>query len=408
MNILFLTMSDVNSISSSGIYSDLMRELIKRGNEVFIVSPLERREGKKTHVIKGVGYQILKVKTLNLQKTNIVEKGMGQLLLESQFQKAIDKYWSDIKFDLVLYSTPPITFNKVIEKIKKRDGAKSYLMLKDIFPQNAVDLGMMKPGSFIYNMFRKKEEKLYELSDRIGTMSPANSEYLIKHNPSVDPSKVEVCPNSIELTDIKKTSSEEKEDLLKKLGIPSSKTIFIYGGNLGKPQGIDFLLEVVKANEKEDKSFIIIIGNGTEFHKVQHWFEENKPVNSLLMESIPKDEYDKLVKIADVGLIFLDHRFTIPNYPSRLLSYLENSQPVLCATDPNTDIGKIAEKEGYGLWCESNNLEEFMAKLRKLSGASELREAMGKKGRAFLEANYTVDKTADIILKDRDMISPKS
>lgn len=100
---------------------------------MYIVSPYERRFHQPTGVMENGGARILKVKTLNIQKTNIVEKGIGTLLLESQYLHAINKYWRDVKFDLILYSTPPITFNKVIQTLRKRWNAKTYLMLKDIF-----------------------------------------------------------------------------------------------------------------------------------------------------------------------------------------------------------------------------------------------------------------------------------
>ena len=107
-----------------------------------------------------------------------------------------------MKFDLILYSTPPITFTKVIALAKKENpGAKTYLMLKGIFPQNAIDLGMLSISGLkglLYKSFRKKEKRLYELSDFIGCMSPANVKYVLKYNPEVDVSKVEICPNSFE------------------------------------------------------------------------------------------------------------------------------------------------------------------------------------------------------------------
>ena len=103
-----------------------------------------------------------------------------------------------------------------------------------------------------------------------------------------------------------------------------------------------------------------------------------------------------LVKYCDVGLIFLDYRFTIPNYPSRLLPYLENKMPVLCATDVNTDIGKIAEKNGYGYWCESVKPEDFTALVDKMLSSDRI--AMGEKGYQFLKENYTVDKTYNAIV----------
>lgn len=400
MNILFLSLSRFDDINVRGIYSDLMREFVKRGNDVYIASPTERRFGKPTQLIDSEHCHILKIKTLNIQKTNIIEKGIGTLLLESQFDRAIRKYWGNVNFDLVLYATPPITFNKVIERIKKCCGCRSYLMLKDIFPQNAVDLGMMKEGSLLHKLFRRKEERLYQISDRIGCMSPANCEYVVKHNPSVDSTKVELCPNAVMPVDIPELSEYDRNELLSKLAIPTDKTLFIYGGNLGKPQGIDFLLDVVKANENNDNSYIIIVGSGTEYSKISHWFEEHKPKNAKLLSVLPKQEYDNLIRACHVGLIFLDPRFTIPNFPSRLLSYLENRMPVLLATDMNTDMGRIAEQEGFGFWSLNGDMDSFISNMRLLTdNESKIRE-MGHKGEQYLHSNYTVDKVVDIILNN--------
>lgn len=396
MNILFLTIYRMNSLDERGIYPDLMRELRRRGNRIYVASPTERRYGKPTHLIKEDGAEILKVHTLNIQKTNVVEKGLGTLLLERQFMKAIRKTWPDVKFDMVIYSTPPITFNKVIMDVKQRHGAKSYLMLKDIFPQNAVDLGMMGEGGLLHRMFRRKEQELYALSDRIGCMSPANCDYVIAHNPEVNPEIVEVCPNAVEPVDLAPVTASEKSGLLSRLGIPEDKTLYIYGGNLGKPQGIGFLLDVIEANEKRGDSYIIVVGDGTEYPRVRNWFDVHNPRNAKLIARLPKADYDRLVRVCDVGLIFLDPRFTIPNYPSRLLSYLENGMPVLLATDVNTDQGRIAEREGFGLMCLNGDLPAFLANMDRMN--PEAIRTMGEKGRRFMLDNYTVDKVADIIL----------
>lgn len=260
---------------------------------------------------------------------------------------------------------------------------------------------MMSEGSILYKIFRKKEKRLYEISDRIGCMSPANCEYVIKHNRTIDPNKVEVCPNAIEPINIPVISEKERDDLLSQLDIPTDKTLFIYGGNLGKPQGIDFLLKVVEANEVKLDSHIVIVGDGTEFPKIKAFFDSVKPKNATLIAGLPKNDYDNLIRACHVGLIFLDPRFTIPNFPSRLLSYLENSMPVLLATDINTDIGKIAEREGFGLWSVNGNLNGFMTNLDKLSSDKDSIVKMGKLGNAFLLHNYTVDRISDIIMDSK-------
>ena len=361
MNVLFLTLVSFDSLQVKMLYSDLLREFVRHGHDVYVISPCERRENIPTHVIQEDRATILRLRIGNTQKTNLIEKGISTLLIERQFTAGIKQYFRDVKFDLVLYSTPPITLVSAIDFVKKRDQAKTYLLLKDIFPQNAVDLGMLTttgPKGLIYKHFRRKEKKLYRISDRIGAMSQANVDYVIQHNPEVDPKIVEVCPNSIEVVD-KSVDAETRNSIRAKYGIPLDKKVFVYGGNLGKPQGIPFLIECLRKCEDIEEAYFLIVGDGTEYGLLENYVDGEKPRNVRLMQRLPKDEYDVMVGACDVGLLFLDHRFTIPNFPSRLLSYMQAKLPVFAVTDPNTDVGKVITDGGFGWWCESNDSVEF-------------------------------------------------
>lgn len=392
MKIIFLTMSLLTDVNARGIYSDLMRLFRDKGHDVYIVSPRERRLGISTHEEQQDGIHILGVKTLNIQKTNVIEKGFGTILLENQFKRAIRKYWGDISFDLILYSTPPITLTDVIRQLKKRNPkAITYLLLKDIFPQNAVDLEMFSKKSLFYKFFRRKEISLYRTSDFIGCMSPANVRFIIENNRFIDPNSVEVAPNSIRLsTDM---VSVRKNDVRKKYDLPIDKPIFIYGGNLGRPQGIEFLIQCMEANSLRTDCHFLIVGDGTEYSEIATWYRQRRPKNISLLNSLPKYDYDQLVQSCDIGLIFLDHRFTIPNYPSRLLSYLEYKMPIIAATDPNTDIGRLAEENGYGYWCESNDVSAFSNCVDKYLSEPASIKQMGMTGYDYLCKNYLVDNT---------------
>ena len=103
----------------------------------------------------------MKLRIGNIQKTNVIEKGLSTLMVGRQYIEGVKRYFKGIRFDLVLYPTPPITLAGVVKYIKKRDKATTYLMLKDIFPQNAVDMQMLsKTGikGLLYRYFRKKEK----------------------------------------------------------------------------------------------------------------------------------------------------------------------------------------------------------------------------------------------------------
>ena len=276
MNILFLSLGKYTSLKDCGLYSDLLKNLVADGHSLFVVSPLERREHKKTFVCNDGGCAFLNVKTLNIQKTNLFEKGLGTITLPRRFLRGINKYFKNVTFDLIIYPTPPITIYGVVKKIKKKHNAKTYLMLKDIFPQNAVDLEILKTSGvkgIIYNFFRKTEKKLYYISDKIGCMSKANCDYLLEHNPYLPADRVEIFPNCINPA-TKKLSKKEIQIIRKIYDIPLSKKIFVYGGNLGKPQNLNFVIECIDKCKDIDEAYFLIIGNGTEKNTIINYINK--------------------------------------------------------------------------------------------------------------------------------------
>ena len=390
----------MQNLEGSGIYQNLMRKFRDEGHNVYVVTAFERRFGKETSLYEVDGIHILGVRTLNNIQTNVIEKGISLITMERLYINAIRKLLPKISFDIILSSTPPIMLTGVVKYAKKNNPkAFSYLLLKDIFPQNAVDINMMsKKGvkGIIYHYFRRKEIELYKTFDYIGCMSPANVDYLLAHNPFVKAEKVEVAPNC---ADISRTVHEtfSKDEIRSKYGLPLNVPIFVYGGSLGKPQGISYIIECLDANKDRTDCHFMIVGSGTEYKRIEKWKNEINPKSVSLFDFLPKEDYDRLVQSCDVGLIFLDHRFTIPNYPSRLLAYQENKIPVLAATDPNTDIGRIAEENGYGYWCVSKNPNDFTVLVNKML-KSDIK-GMGEKGYEYLTKNYLSQNTYDIIMQ---------
>lgn len=397
MRVLFLTLIDFQRFDEHNLYCDLLREFIANGNDVYCISPSEKRNGVETHLEEN-GH-LLKLKIGNTQKTGLIEKGISTLRIEPQYKAAIRKYFGNIRFDLILYSTPPITLLGAISYVKKRDHAVTYLLLKDIFPQNAVDLGMMPtngPRGVLYRYFRNKERKLYAVSDLIGCMSRANVKYLLSHNPEIDPKQVAVSPNTIEPQPITPLTAQERGAIRAKYGLPCDRTVFVYGGNLGKPQGIPFLIECLRDQKVFSDRFFAIIGNGTEYETLRQYLDSERPKNVCLYPGIPKEDYDKLLTACDVGLIFLDSRFTIPNFPSRLLGYLQAGMPVVSCTDRNTDIGDVIEEGSFGFKSYSDDVESFAQAVQSACDCD--REKLGAAARAYLLSHYTSKHSYEIIM----------
>jgi glycosyltransferase involved in cell wall biosynthesis len=396
MKILFISLGKINSIDDNDIYPDLLREFNHSENQIFIVSSVEKREKRKTNFqnINNINY--LKVKIGNITKTNVFEKGLSTILLEYRYYKSIKKYFKNVHFDLILYSTPPISFVKIIKKLKNKNTI-SYLLLKDIFPQNAVDLNLLSKKNPIYWFFRFKEKKLYEISDYIGCMSNANMNYILSHNDNLSNEKVHINPNSINPSTFRSDIVANSKYIKEKYNLPTDKVIMIFGGNLGRPQGLDFLLDCIIKTSQIDKFYYLIIGAGTEYSRIKKFFLDEKPTNALLLNHVEKNDYLKLEMACDIGLIFLNKRFTIPNYPSKILSYMHARKPVLAATDQSTDINDTIVNGNFGYWSQSGDVAAFIENMKKLSDPA-LRKSLGENGRKFLEQNFTSKISYDIIM----------
>ena len=395
MNILLLT---TVKKSNQNMLDSIIKEFVSSGDNVYVVCPSENKLEltNKFITIDEVKYLFVDdVETFG--KVNIIKKVINFLFVDSKYKRTLKKAGEGYGFDLVLYSTPPITLVNTIKWIKSISGACTYLMLKDIFPQNAVDLGMIKKRGlwwFVWKYFRKKEKKLYIVSDFIGCMSPANCKYILENN-ELNEDKVSLCYNSCKLKPITPVS---KEFLRKKYGLPADKLIFLYGGNLGKPQGLDFFVKVLESNQNRGDIFFLICGGGNDEKTLKMFIKNNSPSNVKLMSEIPKNDFEDLCRVCDVGMVFLDYRFTIPNFPSRILSYMRNSMPIVACTDVNTDVGTTIVNGGFGWWCESTDETVFTELIDKV-----IKEDLTQKGinsRKYLEENYSADKCCETILNN--------
>ncbi|EOU2023417.1 glycosyltransferase WbuB [Clostridium perfringens] len=395
MKVLYIATSFPKPEKGSTIYTDLAEEMAKNGHEITVMVTEERKNTNKTVWYEERGCKVLRVRTGNIYDVNFIEKGISILTMEYIMKFAIKKYLKEMQFDMILYESPPVTNCGIVKYAKKMFNAKSYLMLKDIFPQNALDIGIINKNSLSYKLFKRKEELLYSISDTIGCMSEGNRDYILKHNPNINSSKVEIFPNTKKVQPI--VDQEIDYSIRDKYKIPQKSTVFLFGGNMGKPQGVKFLCNAIKMLKDNRNVFFLLVGRGTERNNIKKFLQDNNCNNVLQIDNLPRNEYEKLVRASDVGLVLLDYRFTIPNYPSRILAYMEYGIPVLAATDKNTDFKELIKESNCGLWSYSNDIESFCSNVKFLAENNEVRINMGKNGRKYIENNFDVSISVDLL-----------
>ena len=384
MNILYLSAVPFKFDKNPSIYTDLIQELTGFGDKVTILSITSDLKPFQIKKISKKNIDLIYIGSFQLYNVNIFRKGLSILSLPFFMRRAI-KGLDLKKFEVVLYETPPITWAGIVKEIKKKNKIKSFLMLKDIFPQNAVDIGLMKKEGVIFKYFKRKEKLLYEISDYIGCMSKGNMDYILKNNPEISQEKVYYFPNTKKDTG-NRSMDFEKENLQ-----------FVYGGNMGLPQGVLNIAPAITYFKNDKDIEFIFVGKGTEWNKINEYFKEQK--NVKVLESLPREEYEKLLSSCDAGFIFLDSRFTIPNYPSRTLAYLEKGIPIIAATDKNTDIRNLIQDNNVGLWSCSDDIASLIENIKIMKENKEIRKEFSKNARELFLKEFQVERSVELLHK---------
>jgi glycosyltransferase involved in cell wall biosynthesis len=370
------------------MYTDLTGEFLKNGHEVYVAAP----DNNITKVCSEAGIKVLRIKTLPLFNTSVIIKGIANLLLPYQYNRAIIRYFKNICFDLIVTPTPPITFIETAGFLKKKYDAKIYLILRDIFPQNAKDLGLIK-NPLVFWYFRRKEKKLYKTADAIGCMSQKNIDYVTVNNPEVNIEKLHLLPNWTTITETNgiETGNKNAYDF-------NNKFVAIFGGNFGIPQRIDFLIEVAEKLRERQEILFLLVGEGTEKSRISKMVLDRHLENIRILDQMPRNGYLALLKKCDVGLVNLSDKFTIPNIPSRTLSYWSVKLPVLAAVDKNTDYGDLLKKCNGGLCSVMGDTDAYITNLLSLLNDPENRKQMGVNGYNYLVSELNAENAYRTIL----------
>ena len=394
MKILLLALIYPDVREDASIYTDLAAALQRAGVDLRVVAP---STGHSTGLREEGGVPVLRVDGGQLLNVGLIRKGINNVLLPARFAAAIRTQSWDWVPDWIVTPTPPITLTPLVEHLRRKWRSKVYLILRDIFPQNAVDLGIMRKGP-THAAFRWLERRTYAISDLIGCMSPANAAYVLAHNRGVAPDDVVQFPNWIADDAAHHAQPVGTADRAA-WGVTADDFLCVVGGNLGRPQRVDFVLDVASAMQDDPRTRFVIVGDGTEREKLEAILLQQQLTNVRIFRRLPRDEYQALVTAADVGLITLHEGFTIPNIPSRLLGYWAAGLPVVAATDAASDVGKafIAAHDG-GLSVRMGDVAAAVTALRTLRDQPDLARRMGTNGRNAVLHAYTATYAAERLL----------
>lgn len=401
-NILLITDPYPPQIYSiSLMMQQLAEELVVRGNNVTVATPwsannlsTEDKQIDFAALSKENGVHVIRVKTLPLHNTNLVIRGISQLLLPYLFKKKIKKYCK-FKIDAVIVYSPPLPLSILGNKLKRKFGALYILNIQDIFPQSPIDLGVMR-NKILIRYFEYMESKAYHNADKISSHTISSRLFLIE-NKNVPPDKIYYCPNWIDenpYLNIRRTNSFRR-----KLGL-EGKFVILFGGVVGLSQGLDLIIEAAILLKSESSIIFLIAGEGTEKGKLMKIAEEYSLRNVLFHPFVSQEIYPELVKEADVGLVCLSTMNKTPVIPGKVWGYMAASIPVVAFLNKESD-GHILIKEaecGYSIVSDTSP-EEIKKLILKIFGEKAQLKRYGENGHRYVLKHFAKDVCIDNLIK---------
>ena len=321
MNILFTLLTLPKDVKSSGMYMDLALECVKNGHTVTIIAGTS----DETTYKEEFGMQVLRVHSKPvLYVSNMIKKGIGMATLPYYFNRAYNKYLKNEKFDWIVMPTPPITLIDFVKRVKKHTGAKFYMVLRDIHPQSSASLGEIKRKWMVDYLYRRSDLG-YRLSDVVGCMSQANIEFIQKEHSIPSTTKCRVLYNWM---NYQPYVEEDFADLREKYNL-QGKFLVLFGGNIGQGQRVENIADLAKHYFPNDNIVFVIIGKGIKKDYLQQMAAEQGLTNILFLNYMPREDYLRFVKSADLGLISIHENNAAPTCPSKAVSYMSLKIPML-------------------------------------------------------------------------------
>ena len=392
MNVLFIFSRHSKDPRDSTLTKDVSDEFARQGINVYVMTMLEKRDNQPTLMSIENGYNVLRVQTGNYFNCETrLEKVKTILTMPTQFIKAAKKYLNNIKFDLIVTHTPFVSSRKIILPLKKYFNCPAHLILWDIFPQNAWDIGIIR-NRMLFNFFKYAEIKMLQSYDQIWCMSDGNVKYVLKNYPELRNMPIDRLYNSAK---IKPLPEVNRESVRRQFGYTNEDVIAIFGGNMGVPQRLENILELAKlAQNISSKAKFLFVGQGTETIRLIKLAIQMELTNIKFIEQLPREDYENITFAADIGLVSLDQRFTVPNFPSKTTDYFKLQLPILASLD-----SCAAQDYGYfltniaraGRFALAGDSGELFNRYMELYSDSVLRKDLGFNGRKFYENELDVN-----------------
>ncbi len=333
---------------------DLTREIARQGHELTVLLPDSSLDSAWS-LTPYHGAQILRLKAPKIKDIGYARRVLGELIMPYAMRKNLRKSpLAGEQWEGVIWYSPSIFHGPLVKSLKRQGGGKGYLIIRDIFPEWAVDLGLMRRGP-AYHFFAKIARAQYAVADIIGVQTPGNLPYFAKWQANTPARVLEVLPNWLDDATDTPCSIRVNETAL------AGKTVFVYAGNMGIAQSMDIMIELAARMASRDDIGFLFVGRGTDVQALKDKTSTLGLKNVLFFDEINPDEIPDLYAQCHAGIVALDPRHKSHNIPGKFLTYMRSGLPVLANVNAGNDLADLIQIHNVGSVCESHKLDDLEA-----------------------------------------------
>lgn len=361
---------------------DLSREFARQGHVLTVMLPAA--ELTQPWVLESVdGVEVLRLRAPRTKDIGYVRRTLGELFMPFAMRRQLNRSpLAGKQWDGVVWYAPSIFHGPLASALKKASGCKGYLIIRDIFPEWAVDMGLMGRG-LPYRFFDAVARYQYAVADVIGVQTPGNrsyfSEWLRKSG-----RQLEVLQNWLDKPAQQRCSIRVDQTPL------AGRKVFVYAGNMGVAQGMDILLDLAeRLLPRQDVGFLFV-GRGSDAQRLRQDAQARGLSNVLYFDEIDPDEIPDLYAQCSVGLVALDARHKSHNIPGKFLTYMQSGLPVLANVNAGNDLADLIRTEQVGQVCESHQLTELEQLAQLLLAQVDSDAALPARCQALFDRQFSV------------------
>ena len=288
----------------------------------------------------------------------------------------------------VVISTSPQFFcglaGYLVSRIKR---VPWVLEIRDIWPESIVAVGAMEKSIWI-RFLEGLESFAYRKADHIVSVTDSFCDHIEARGGWRD--KISVIKNGVDLSFFSPRLGAS--DVAEELGL-SKKFVVSYVGTHGVSHGLETLLEAAQILRGNPEIVFLLVGDGARREALLRQRDEMELTNVIMLEQQSKVRMPGIWSATAVSLVLLrDQPLFRSVIPSKIFESMAMMKPIILGV--RGECQALVEASGAGVCIQPENAAELAQSVRLLFNDPERRAAMGRAGRAWVEANSDRNRLA--------------